>query len=139
LDASVAKLASVWDRDLLGQVRHRLASVIASDASLPRIASDLRLSARTLRRQLRAAGASFQELVEETRRANAMAYLTETDHGIKELAARLGYADPSNFRRAFRRWTGLPPGAYRARHRVSATRAPADSSRPPRPMPSRVG
>jgi AraC-like DNA-binding protein len=116
LDAIVAGLGRASSSDVLGQVRHRLATALASDPSLQRLAMDLRLSARTLRRQLRAAGASFQELVEETRHATALTYLTNTDHDVKEVAARLGYSDPSNFRRAFRRWTGLSPAAYRAKH-----------------------
>jgi AraC-like DNA-binding protein len=119
LEAKVAKLGRAWNVDVLGQVRHQLTTVRPGDVSLARIASDLRLSARTLRRQLKAAGASFQELLEATRHERAVSYLTETDHGIKEVAARLGYGDPSNFRRAFRRWTGLTPAAYRDRHRAT--------------------
>ena len=116
LDLTVAKLQRVASFDVLGQVRNRISTALSSDPSLARVAQDLRLSARTLRRQLRAAGASFQDLVEEARHAHALTYLTNTDHGIKEVAARLGYTDPSNFRRAFRRWTGQSPAAYRAKH-----------------------
>jgi AraC-like DNA-binding protein len=128
LDTIVAGVSHLSSRDVLGQVRHRLAIVLASNPSLPRLANDFRVSARTLRRQLRAAGASFQQLVEETRHASALTYLTKTDHGVKEVAARLGYSDPSNFRRAFRRWTGLSPAAYRAQHSASAATPPRRAS-----------
>lgn len=118
LDRRLEQVNRAFHGDLPSQVRARLALALSEDASLPRIARDLRLSARTLSRRLRAAGRSFQELLEEARRDNAVSYLVKTDHSIKEIAGRLGYGDPSNFRRAFQRWTGLKPVDYRVKHRV---------------------
>jgi AraC-like DNA-binding protein len=120
LDKRVAAVSRVLNGDLPSQVRQRLSVALSDDASLPRIARDLRLSARTLSRKLRAAGRSFQELVEEARRENAVSYLIKTDHSIKDIAGRLGYGDPSNFRRAFYRWTGLAPVDYRSKYRSRA-------------------
>jgi hypothetical protein len=34
------------------------------------------------------------------------------------VAQRVGYSDPTNFTRAFRKWTGVSPSAYRAQHRL---------------------
>jgi AraC-like DNA-binding protein len=104
--------------EILEQVRDRLDARLEGDASLERIARDLRVSGRTLQRQLGARGASFQQLLEDVRRTRAIAYLTDTDEAVERVAARLGYADPSNFRRAFRRWTGVAPAAFRAENRA---------------------
>ncbi len=120
LDKRVASVSRALNGDLPSQVRQRLSVALSDDASLPRIANDLRLSARTLSRRLRAAGRSFQELLEEARRENAVSYLVKTDHSIKDIARRLGYGDPSNFRRAFYRWTGLAPLDYRSKYRSRA-------------------
>jgi AraC-like DNA-binding protein len=117
LDKRLEGLSRALNGDFPSQVRQRLSVALAGDASLPRIARDLRVSARTLSRKLRAAGRSFQELLEEARRENAVSYLVKTDHSIKEIAGRLGYGDPSNFRRAFYRWTGQKPVDYRVKHR----------------------
>jgi AraC-like DNA-binding protein len=118
LDEDLAQLSADQRREVLDQVRHRLAARLAGDASLSRIACDLGVSARTLQRQLGTLGTSFQDLLEDVRRTRALAYLTETDDAIENVATRLGYGDPSNFRRAFRRWTGTSPAAFRAERRA---------------------
>ncbi len=118
LDAELTKLRRSLPIDLAGQVRQRLTAVLPDDSSLTRIARDLRLSARTLRRKLQASGESFQGILEQARHEHAVSYLVDTDHSIKEISWRLGYRDPSNFRRAFQRWTGLSPIDYRAKHRL---------------------
>jgi len=118
LDATLARLSEGERRAFLDQVRERLSARLGGDTSLVRIAGDLRVSARTLQRQLAADGMSFQELLEEVRHARAVALLVESDASVEHIALRLGYGDPSNFRRAFRRWTGVAPAAYRAVHRA---------------------
>ena len=122
LDAQLARsaptnAATPAPLSLLEQVRERLAARLALDASLEAVASDLGLSARTLRRRLAAVGASFQVVLEDTRRARAISCLVDTDIAVDDVGALLGYGDPANFRRAFRRWTGLSPSAYRATRR----------------------
>lgn len=49
--------------------------------------------------------------------------LIETDDAIEQVAAKVGYGDASNFRRAFRRWTGFAPLQYRARQRAARSDA----------------
>ena len=68
-----------------------------------------------------------KQLLEEARRTRAVEYLVSSDEAVERIAVRLGYGDPSNFRRAFRRWMGVAPGAYRAQHR-GAPRAGAAGS-----------
>ena len=77
------------------------------------LAADLNRSPSVLRRQLRSQGQSYRALKADQRRRLATALLTETDDPIAEIAAKLGYAEPSAFYRAFHSWTGKPPGALR--------------------------
>ncbi len=134
LEAQLTQVSTVQHHEILDDVRRRLVARLGGDASLDRIARDLRVSARTLRRQLDALGASFQGLLEDVRRVRAIEYLVETNEPVEQVAARLGYGDPSNFRRAFRRWTGKAPTTYRAERRSSPlviAHPSSDSFEPP--------
>jgi AraC-like DNA-binding protein len=82
--------------------------------SLPRIAKKMHMSVRTLKRKLEVDGTSYSELLDEQRRGKAMLLLRRDDLAIEEIADRLGYSDAANFTRAFRRWTGTTPKAFRA-------------------------
>jgi AraC-like DNA-binding protein len=64
---------------------------LASDASLDGTARDLGMSARTLRRRLSALGASFQDLLDEVRRARAIACVLETEVSLDDVGSQLGY------------------------------------------------
>ncbi|MEV0379461.1 AraC family transcriptional regulator ligand-binding domain-containing protein [Nonomuraea sp. NPDC050643] len=77
------------------------------------IAARLSVSTQHLRRLLRAEHTSIRQIKEELLRDAAVASLTRGDESVEELARRLGFSEASAFRRAFRRWTGQPPGAYR--------------------------
>ncbi|PKP84609.1 MAG: AraC family transcriptional regulator [Alphaproteobacteria bacterium HGW-Alphaproteobacteria-2] len=79
-----------------------------------RIAAQLGRSERTLRRQLRAEGAVFSELLAQCRIDLARHWLSEGTLDAPDIALRLGYSDPSAFRRAFRRRTGQTPASLRA-------------------------
>lgn len=79
------------------------------------VAQALHLSQRTLQRRLQDEGTSFQQLLDETRRELAEQYLAQPNLTLLEIAYLLGFADPSNFFRAFRRWFECTPGEYRAR------------------------
>lgn len=118
LDGLVARNKGDGAKSLLEQVRERLTHRLEREATLERIARDLRLSARTLQRKLGELGASFQDLLDDVRKERAHVYLSETDTPVDDIAARLGYGDPANFRRAFRRWTGMPPTGFRAQQRA---------------------
>jgi AraC-like DNA-binding protein len=68
-----------------------------------------------MHRQLVKAGTSFREIGEELLRQRAQELLRERRVPIGEVSYLLGYAEPSNFHRAFRRWTGLTPTEWRRR------------------------
>lgn len=85
--------------------------------TLEDVAARLRVSSRTLRRQLASEGVRFQELQERLRHRRALELLQRPELSIDEIADLLGYSDPSNFGRAFRKWEGLAPSAWRRARR----------------------
>jgi AraC-like DNA-binding protein len=76
----------------------------------------VRISPRTLRRRLADAKVSFSTLLDEARRDRALLLLRSRDASTKDVAERVGYSNVANFMRAFRRWTGQTPAAYRREH-----------------------
>jgi AraC-like DNA-binding protein len=78
------------------------------------LAAGLGLSAATLRRRLQDEGAGWSRLKDEVRRDLALQHLADGRLSVGDIAARLGFEDASTFYRAFRKWTGSAPGAWRA-------------------------
>ncbi|HEX6344683.1 AraC family transcriptional regulator [Umezawaea sp.] len=90
-------------------------------------AARLAISGQHLRRLLRREGTSFQGIREDVLRGLAVAGLRRGRESVEDLSRRLGFSEPSAFRRAFARWVGSPPGEYRARYAVrSASGAARD-------------
>jgi AraC-like DNA-binding protein len=89
----------------------QLASGHASEASIARA---LNMTERTLQRRLRDEGTSYNMLLDEVRRELAAQYVAEAELSFSEITYLLGFSEPSNFSRAFKRWTGKSPSAYRA-------------------------
>jgi AraC-like DNA-binding protein len=79
------------------------------------VARHLGLSRRSLQRRLADDGTSYTEVLEKTRAELARAYALEAKYSITEIAYLLGYATVTSFSRAFTRWTGEAPRAYRGR------------------------
>jgi AraC-like DNA-binding protein len=77
------------------------------------IAAALNMAEATLRRRLKQEGATYQSIRDALRRDLAIARLADTTQTIAEIAHALGFAEPSAFHRAFRKWTGVRPAAYR--------------------------
>ncbi|GAA4415770.1 hypothetical protein GCM10023089_36920 [Quisquiliibacterium transsilvanicum] len=100
------------------QVRRRIAEGLANGpVTLSAIAGRLHLSERSLQRRLDDEGTRFADLVDEVRRELAMRYIADERLALGEVAYLLGFAEPSPFHRAFKRWTGTTPAAARrARH-----------------------
>jgi AraC-like DNA-binding protein len=89
--------------------------LLADDvAELADVARTLAVSTRTLQSRLEAEGTSFAALADSVRRERALAMIALADLPVTVIAARLGFATPSAFTRAFRRWTGTSPSQYRA-------------------------
>ena len=81
--------------------------------SLDITAERLGFSKRTLQREFSRNGLDWSRLVDQVRLQVATEYLASADGDLIEISQALGYSDPANFGRAFRRWTGLTPGTYR--------------------------
>ncbi len=96
----------------------RLRRLLSRDSSrwpdLEAVAAHLNISPQTLRRHLREEGTSFQGLKDQLRRDIAIYHLSRSDLSLQQIAEQLGFSEPSAFHRAFKKWTGLTPGAYRA-------------------------
>jgi AraC-like DNA-binding protein len=81
--------------------------------TLEKVAAALDLPPSTLRRRLGQAGTSFRALRDRTLAEQARVLLARGDLGIGVIAERLGFSDAAAFRRAFRRWHGCAPVAWR--------------------------
>jgi AraC-like DNA-binding protein len=79
---------------------------------LKAIARRMGMSARTLQRRLKYCGVDFEELLDETRRSEALRLISEGEHPMTDIAYRTGYSDPAHFTRAFKRWTGAAPSRF---------------------------
>lgn len=99
---------------LTSQIRRLLGRDCQHWPDLERVAQQLHMSPQTLRRHLREEGSSFQELKDHLRRDLAIYHLGRDELAIQAIAEQLGFSEPSAFHRAFKKWTGLTPGAYRA-------------------------
>lgn len=103
-----------YDAGTAAAVRRCLTQKEPADwTSFATLATDMRMSSSTLRHRLHDEGQSYAGIKDEIRRDLACSLLTTTDQTVSEIANRLGYSEPSAFYRAFRKWTGLSPEAFR--------------------------
>ncbi|MFD6159066.1 AraC family transcriptional regulator [Nocardia sp. NPDC060256] len=103
-----------YGTSLAEQVRKILTRGLRGDwPTADEVAKRLAMSPQTVRRKLGEEGTSITQIREDILRDAAVASLVRGDETVEALSARLGFSEPSAFRRAFRRWTGSPPGSYR--------------------------
>jgi AraC-like DNA-binding protein len=109
---AMAQLAT--QHSLTARVReHALQELLEGEPSAPRVARRLRMSARTLGRHLEREGTTFTALLDDVRHELALRYVGAHGLGFADIGARLGFAHVEAFYRAFKRWTGQTPLAYR--------------------------
>jgi len=104
------------DSLLIGKIRKMLH---ASHGAMPHrdeVARALNMSTRTLSRKLARLDTNYQSVIDEFRAELAKMYLETTNFSVEAICALVGFADRSSFIRAFRRWTGNRPSAYRSRN-----------------------
>jgi AraC-like DNA-binding protein len=90
----------------------------AEDATARRLAARLAVSVRTLHRSLAAEGTSYRRLLDQLRLDIAGRHLEDDRVSIAEVAFLAGFSELSAFHRAFKRWTGRTPAAFRADARL---------------------
>ena len=97
------------------RVEAELEPLLASGTiRIERVARALGCSRQTLYRRLKAEGQTFAQVLDELRRRRALQLVRDAALPVKEIAWRLGFSDPAAFSRAFKRWTGKSPQAFRA-------------------------
>lgn len=79
------------------------------------LAKEMHTSTSTLRRRLEQEGQSYRSIRNDLRYDLALDHLSQSALTISEIAQKLGFAEPSAFHRAFQKWAGASPGAYRRR------------------------
>jgi AraC-like DNA-binding protein len=100
-------------QDLNARVRREILRCLSDGVpGLPVLASRLATSSRTLQRQLAAENTTLRRLVEETRRTVGLEQVA-ANVPLAEVCWLLGFQDSRSFFRAFRRWTGMSPAAWR--------------------------
>jgi len=102
-----------------GNIQWRVREVLTrrlahGEPSQEDVAEFLNMSARTLQRKLGECGVTYKEILDQTRRVLALAYLSAPRHTVSDVTYLLGFSAGSSFTRAFRRWTGQSPSDWRA-------------------------
>ena len=121
LQSQVDALEAERGDEFAEQVRRVLrAALLTGHGNADQVAALFSMHSRTLNRRLRASGTCFREIVDECRFAISRQMLHDTALDVTEIAAALDYADASAFTRAFRRWSGTTPAAWRATRGQSA-------------------
>ncbi|MCG6888769.1 MAG: AraC family transcriptional regulator [Gammaproteobacteria bacterium] len=107
-------LAQLDHGDLGMRVRSKLIEHLpGGHISEADIASSINVSQRSLQRKLREQGMSFTQLVESTRRELGLQYVRDPQYSFNEVAFLLGFTEPANFSRAFKRWYDKSPSQFR--------------------------
>lgn len=114
--AAIASLAARSTRPVSDRVLRAVTEQLRGQPpTIDEVADALAMGVRTLQRRLESEGTRYSALLDEARCALALRYLGRADVPVAEVAFLLGFSEPSAFTRAFRRWTGTAPTAYRSR------------------------
>nr|WP_256354043.1 AraC family transcriptional regulator [Variovorax sp. dw_308] len=103
------------EHELIKQIKEACLNSVGGIPGLEDMASRLNQSTRTLQRRLMEAGCRYQDVIDDVRRRLAIEYLERTTMSVEQVAERSGFSDVSNFRKAFKKWTGRTTAYYRAR------------------------
>ena len=108
------ELAALADHSAFpARVRETIELELASGAALEAVAARMHMSPSALRSRLRQHGTSYSAMLDRLRRDHAQRALRQSQLSVAEIGHRLGFAHPPAFHRAFRRWFGVTPNAYR--------------------------
>jgi AraC-like DNA-binding protein len=98
---------------LSARVAAHLATALPDGVDVGDVARAMHMSSRTLQRRLEQEQTRFTEVLDRARLDLARRLLGDPSVGLTDVAFRLGFADLATFSRAFKRWTGKPPGQWR--------------------------
>jgi len=108
-------LATLNPDQVQDKVREILLTLLPSgDASQQAVAASLNRSVSSLQRQLKTEGATYRQILENTREVLAQQLVREERYSLSQIAYLLGFSDQANFSRAFKRWTGTTPTDFRS-------------------------
>ena len=96
-------------QEIVAAVERLLRSRLAQQPKLNEVARTLNLSERSLRRKLAESGRIFREIHDRVRAERALQLLQAGALSVADVGSAVGFNDPREFRRAFKRWTGMPP------------------------------
>lgn len=126
LPTSNHELATTFDAILTGQLAelntgdlahrcraHLLQELTSGEPSEEELARALGMSRRTLQRKLGELGLTYKGVLEKTRHDLALRYLDDPTKSVTDVTFLLGFSEQSAFSRAFKRWNGNAPTAYR--------------------------
>jgi AraC family transcriptional regulator, regulatory protein of adaptative response / methylphosphotriester-DNA alkyltransferase methyltransferase len=112
--------------ELFREAMALITSEYASDLHLEGVARRLATSRRQLQRAFAEAGkTSFRDELARVRMEHARALLAADELPVRQVAVRVGYHQPAQFAKSFRRYHGEPPSAYRRANRAGARREAA--------------
>jgi len=108
-------LTRLEQNDIVSLVESKLIKFMSSGhVTKEMVASELHMSASTLKLKLAQQGTGFQEVLDNARKTLSLSYMSQSDITISEIAYLLGFTETSSFSRAFKRWTGQSPSQYQA-------------------------
>ena len=109
-----AQFAAFFDSDTLSRCKaYLLRELTSGTPAIDDLAAALGMSQRTLQRKLAVLNLTYQNVLDETRHELSQRYLEDPTKSVTEIAFLLGFSEQSAFTRAFKRWSGISPSAYR--------------------------
>ena len=116
-DQVVINYLKAFDKkDIVSQIRATIIECLpAGTPSQEQVASLVHMSTRSMQRKLQEKETRFKAIVEDIRQELAETYLKDPQRSVGEVTYLLGYSEPSNFSRSFKKWTGISPAEYQVR------------------------